>query len=109
MLQSEGQRDNEFIEQSMKVFAGTASCTDVGHLDHGNSAAGTQHATSQAVSNPSYELARRFHLPTLQMSTFDGDLGRYRCFRRAFYTNIVSKVSNEEEKLHYLYHTVNSF
>ena len=53
--------------------------------------------------NQSYELARRLHLPSLEISTFDGDIGKYRCFMRAFQANIVAKVSCEEEKLHYLY------
>lgn len=51
----------------------------------------------------SFEFARRLHLPTLEMQTFDGDIGTYRCFMRAFHSNIAAKVSDEEERLHYLY------
>ena len=77
----------------------------------GDSYSEPEHAPQQCSSglhlrtdvNQSYELARRLHLPTLEMSTFDGDIGKYRCFMRAFQANIVARVSSEEEKLHYLY------
>ncbi|XP_043241728.1 uncharacterized protein LOC122391661 [Amphibalanus amphitrite] len=58
---------------------------------------------SHSHDDAAYQLAKRFHLPMLEMSTFDGDLGKYRCFMRAFHANIVAKVSNEEEKLSYLH------
>ena len=68
---------------------------------HEDAASALPHASVEWLS--SLELAKRFHLPNLEMATFDGDVGRYRCFMRAFNSNIVSKVNNEEEKLHYLY------
>ena len=51
------------------------------------------HPTSSECT-PFFDLAKRFHLPNLEMSTFDGEVGKYKCFMRAFHSNIVSRVSH---------------
>lgn len=100
-----GGRVDDFIDRSNRSYTAGRSCSDMGYADYGNGATGsaTHLPDRPAEFDPFYELARRFHLPTLEISTFDGDLGRYRCFMRAFHTNIAVKLSDEEEKLHYLY------
>ena len=52
--------------------------------------------------DPTHDHVTRIHLPTLEFSTFKGNNEHYPSFMRAFQTNIASRLSNEEEKLHYL-------
>ena len=52
--------------------------------------------------DPTHDHVTRLHLPTLEFSTFKGNNEHYPSFMRAFQTNIASRLSNEEEKLHYL-------
>ena len=51
---------------------------------------------------PNYDFVTRLRLPTLEFSTFSGNSEYYPSFIRAFQSNIASRLSSEEEKLHYL-------
>ena len=108
VFKMEGTRDREGLERSAGSSARNGFCHDDRRRDDpwersfpGVGTPDTQPVTTEWT--PSFELARRFHLPTLEMSTFDGDVGKYRCFMRAFHANIVSRIRSEEEKLHYLH------
>ena len=81
------------------------------HSDHSTQpVATTNHEQHTALRNEldpierkhSFDLFRRMQLPRMTMEVFNGDVMKYSSFLRQFENNIVSKTSDEEERLYYL-------
>ena len=88
------------------------------HSDHSTqSVATTSHKPHTTLRNEPdpiegkhpNDLFRRMQLPRMTMETFNGDGMKYSSFLRQFENNIVSKTSDEEERLYYIFGTTNDW